>query len=146
ELEDHAARNNGCADSRNNKERLPAERGAVVIDASRRTHETKDVERSKGKDETNKPAPKCPASIFFIQAESEYFREPIGEASEVSKEHATYNHRVEVCDQEKTIVQLEVCRRHCHDNACNTTERKQHDKSHKPEHWCRKANTAAIHG
>jgi hypothetical protein len=53
---------------------------------------------------------------------------------------------VEMRHQEKTVVQLEIGRRNREQNAGHAANDKGDDESHRPEHWRRIADTAAIHG
>jgi hypothetical protein len=62
------------------------------------------------------------------------------------EQHAADDDIVEMRHQEKTVVQLEIGRRNREQNAGHAANDEGDDESHRPEHRCRIADTAAIHG
>src|SRR5579885_189597 len=116
-----------------------------MLQAPRHPYEPRGVKGHKDNPEAYEREPEGRLAPAFVEPEAERLREPISEAGKASKHHAANNDVVEMGDQKKAVVELEIGWDHGEKHAGHAADHESHDESNRPQHRRRKTDAAAIH-
>ena len=109
-------------------------------------HQAQHVERYEGRVKAHIPEPERPLAPVFIQLVAERFRIPVVDGGEHPEQHATDDDVVEMGNQEQTVVQYKVSRRHGQQHTGHAANGEGHHERDRPHHRQLEADTAAVHG
>src|SRR6202011_5306197 len=98
------------------QQRLPARVGDV-LEAPGHAHHAQLIEREEGEVEADRPAPEGGLAPPFVEGKAERLWEPVINACQHAEYHAANDDVVKMGDQERAVVEHEIDRRYCQENA-----------------------------